>query len=491
MMKKILFIILILFLAVPCSAYQYAYIEISNNPEIENYQTYTTIDHRDGMNADFSNIRIYDAAGFEVPYYLESYTEGVSAKVWYHIDSDDTKMQVRWGIEGETASESNPQLVYDFYDGFTTLSSSNWDNVTSAGSISVSNGIITINGASSATLGINGIRSRSPVAAVGTITEFRIKRTASASNWAWKNAGISNSGLTSSYLCADNASMFTNNEVGSVKFVSRATTTDQSTTITDTTAWVLESFANTGSSAIYSRNGAVIATHSTYYPTVACYIQAGAGNNAKAGALQIDYVLIRKYASVEPTTTMGDTKNPDYESEWISVYQNENVQFIFDGSSPIVWTVDGVINSETGAVLNISFSTAGNHYITATDSEHTQNSTVTVKRAVASTPIDKLDTADYNNLISNIENENFSNIGSTVTNPYTNVMGRGFFLILFVLPFVHIWKSQGHMSIPTILALIFGGVFIGFVPGQYTEFIIIAIILAFAVALYNLVRDRT
>lgn len=312
-MKNVLFGVICLILLVGVASadtinYYYADIEISNNPGLDDYQTYTTLDYRDGMNTDFSNIRMYDSAGNEIPYWIESYTDSISAKVWYQIDSDTTKMQVRWGIANETESESNPEAVYDFYDGFTSLSSAVWDNVTSAGSISVSDGILTINGASSATSGINGIRSRSQVAAVGTITEFRMKRTASTSNWAWKNVGISNSGINTTYLCAENASAFSNNEVGSLKFVSRTTSTDQSTTITDNTAWITESFVSTGMSAIYSRNGVVTATHSTYYPNVACYIQAGAGNNAKAGAVQIDYVQVRKYAATEPTTTIGTTQ---------------------------------------------------------------------------------------------------------------------------------------------------------------------------------------
>ena len=177
-------------------------------------------------------------------------------------------------------------------------------------------------------------------------------------------------------------------------------------------------------------------------------------------------------------------------AEYSTTFQGDAIELNFSGSSPVNWTVDGSTNTETGTTLSISFEKAGNHYITADNGAITNNFTVTVKRALATTEVEKLDETDYNFLMNSIETENFSGIGTTVMNPYTNLVGRGAYLFLFVLPFVFIWKSQGSLSIPTILALIFGCIFIGFIPQQYTTFIIIAIILAFAVALYNLVRDR-
>ena len=291
--------------------YYYADNEISNNPGLDNFQTYTTIDYRDGMNTDFSNIRMYDSAGNEIPYWIESYTNSTSAKVWYQIDAGTVSVQCRWGIANETADESNGvevfPLLFDSFSG-SSVNSSTWNTRTGSGSLSVSSGYLTLNGGSSATSGINGIKSVSQVAGIATITEFRIKRSASSSNWKFKITGVSNGVLNDIYTGATGNKATTNNE-GTPSFSSSGDGSNyQTTTLTDTTSWIIESFAVTGSSAIYQRDRSTIATHSTYYPTNASYVQAGVGNNAGSNALQIDWVLTRKYAATEPTTTMGTTQ---------------------------------------------------------------------------------------------------------------------------------------------------------------------------------------
>jgi len=127
------------------SAYYYSDIEITNNPGIADYQAKVTIPFETGMSTDFSNIRFFDN-GVSIPYWIESKTDSTSAVVWIPI-STGSDISCRWGIEGETVSESSISDVMDFGDDFNSgvINSSIWN---SYGTVSVSDGIATITGTS-------------------------------------------------------------------------------------------------------------------------------------------------------------------------------------------------------------------------------------------------------------------------------------------------------------------------------------------------------
>jgi uncharacterized membrane protein YhaH (DUF805 family) len=73
---------------------------------------------------------------------------------------------------------------------------------------------------------------------------------------------------------------------------------------------------------------------------------------------------------------------------------------------------------------------------------------------------------------------------------FTDLIGKSFWLILFVLPFALNWKRQEGLTIPSILALVVGVLVIGFIPATYHTIITVAVILAFAVNLNGLTKDR-
>jgi len=126
-------------------AYYYSNITITDNPEIDDYQASVTITYDDGMNEDFSNIRFFDNET-SIPYMIESKTDSTSAVVWIPI-SEGSDIQCRWGISGETESESDAKSIFNLYDEFdgTTLDTSIWELVTS-NTATVSNGYVRLSG---------------------------------------------------------------------------------------------------------------------------------------------------------------------------------------------------------------------------------------------------------------------------------------------------------------------------------------------------------
>lgn len=74
--------------------------------------------------------------------------------------------------------------------------------------------------------------------------------------------------------------------------------------------------------------------------------------------------------------------------------------------------------------------------------------------------------------------------------PFTDLMGKSFYVVLFILPFVLMYMQQRSMTIPTVLALIFGTVLIGLIPEGYKAFIVASIAASFAYNLYIISRGR-
>lgn len=115
---------------------------------------------------------------------------------------------------------------------------------------------------------------------------------------------------------------------------------------------------------------------------------------------------------------------------------------------------------------------------------------ITVKRDPATGSIEEFSEDDYDNLTDDLSSGDWEGVAETSTHPYTNLMGKLFYLVLFLLPFGLIWMRQYSMNIPVVLAMILGSVLIGFMPEQYKYFIILMIVMSFATNLYLLGRDR-
>lgn len=88
---------------------------------IPNYQVVVSVPFLSGMKSDFSDIRFYDAtAGRELPYWIESKTNGVSARVWFK-SGDNRAVFLYYGnpLATSMSSGSGTFEVFEEFDGTT------------------------------------------------------------------------------------------------------------------------------------------------------------------------------------------------------------------------------------------------------------------------------------------------------------------------------------------------------------------------------------
>jgi len=89
-----------------------------------------------------------------------------------------------------------------------------------------------------------------------------------------------------------------------------------------------------------------------------------------------------------------------------------------------------------------------------------------------------------------VEDKDYEGIMADSTEPFLYIFGRLFYLILFVLPYGLMWMKQQSLTIPVVLSLFLGSLFIGFVPEQYKNVILVAIALSYGYNLYMITRER-
>jgi uncharacterized delta-60 repeat protein len=107
------------------------------------FQAKVSVSYDADMQTDFDDIRFYDAASFtELPHWIESKTDGVSATVWVKTGSNNT-IFIYYGNPAATGI-SDGTLVFELFDDFagTTINTSKWTEMDPNNSISQNNGLI-------------------------------------------------------------------------------------------------------------------------------------------------------------------------------------------------------------------------------------------------------------------------------------------------------------------------------------------------------------
>jgi len=158
--------------------------------------------------------------------------------------------------------------------------------------------------------------------------------------------------------------------------------------------------------------------------------------------------------------------------------------------------LDGVKTTVAGQSKVYTFTDDGEYYnvsVVASDSNPSNmlTWTVTIPREIATVPIATIgDEEEYNTLMNRFTDLDWEGLAQSATTPFTDAMGKMFYVVLFILPFVLMWKQQETMTIPAIVAMFFGTLLIGFIPEQYKTLITFVVILSFAVNFYYMSRSR-
>lgn len=157
--------------------------------------------------------------------------------------------------------------------------------------------------------------------------------------------------------------------------------------------------------------------------------------------------------------------------------------------------LDGVITNISEHYKEYTFDEPGYHnvIVTAYDGATPSNTityNVVVTREISGDTIETFDEDNFNSVMQNVEEEDWEGIAADSTKPFVYILGRLFYLILFVLPYGLMWMKQQRLTIPVVLSLFLGSLFIGFVPEQYKHVLIGVIVLSYAVNLYLITRER-
>jgi hypothetical protein len=204
------------------------------------------------------------------------------------------------------------------------------------------------------------------------------------------------------------------------------------------------------------------------------------------------FLLLCGISTATPTITpIGNTN--------IVIANGTDVNFAFNSTEAITtshFILDGVDTTSSERSMVYSFDEPAAYYnvtVYAKNDNGISNSIeyhVTTKRIMAATEVAYMDETRYEVLKENLEDLDYEGIMSSAMFPFTDLIGRIFYLVLFAMPFLLLWKQQERMTIPTVLALTLGCLFIGFIPEQFKNFIIYAVILSFAANFFFMSRER-
>jgi len=111
-------------------------ISINSTQNLTNYQVKLVIQHDNDIRTDFGDLRFTyynstDSSEYEIPYWIENKTDGVSAWVWVKVPfisaSNNTIIYMYYGNPNATTT-SNGYATFIHFDDFSTWNSTNWDD---------------------------------------------------------------------------------------------------------------------------------------------------------------------------------------------------------------------------------------------------------------------------------------------------------------------------------------------------------------------------
>lgn len=349
-----------------------------NATDLNDFQVKLNVTYDSDMQVDFRDIRIVnDTSGASVPYWIESKVNSSYANVWFNASSipasvwTNTTYYLYYGNAAVSAGSSGTN-TFIFFDDFNDNDISDWTQGITAGQWSVSGGILTGTGS-----GGDACISRSLSLTDNLQLDVKARRTGTGTNWRGIGMGtpVSNyqvnvNSIVESYTnSATTRSLYVG---GSVRQTNASFTLD-----TNWHKWSIRKYGNEHRS--YFDDG------SEFSYSGAFTMNANVVLYAANAVTEYDDVRVRKYASPDPTATLG-TEVTVLISSWgnnytnnqnttIQLYENKNIKFNITTpyNDTINWWVGGVNQSNNFDNISIAFTTVDAHNVTA----YVTNSSVT------------------------------------------------------------------------------------------------------------------
>lgn len=162
------------------------------------------------------------------------------------------------------------------------------------------------------------------------------------------------------------------------------------------------------------------------------------------------------------------------------------------------WIVDGVDVGNDFDNYTTSWSASGFKNITvfATDGNETTSLTfypwVEQQMAGAGDVLDEINTTAYDSIITIISEDDpdYEEFLHTLTMPHTSIIGSLFYVLLYGVPFIFIWISQGSAKIPAALGCMLAPIILGAFNPDYVPISILFILLTLFGIAYTMYKER-
>ncbi|MHC1565217.1 MAG: type IV pilin N-terminal domain-containing protein [Candidatus Syntropharchaeales archaeon] len=287
-------------------------INITSSAALTDYQILLDIDYDSDMQSDFDDLRFVTEDGDKLSYWIENRVNDTNADVWVKVPSiaaGNTIIYMYYGNAG-ASSESDGEATFEFFDDFDDPSLSNWQLATSnyvvgssalrinAGAVSIKNPFTfslndgyalegrikyhNVNSHYSGTLSAQSSHYTQGSNGGADATNLYMRRTNSRTLHRWTGDGS-----TTGYNCGSSDVFSSGDDV-----------------------WYILGAEFNSVGVTLTRDRTVVGgPYGCGWNRNIIYISLGAFHGSASYDIQdtsYDWVLIRKYASSEPTYTVGD-----------------------------------------------------------------------------------------------------------------------------------------------------------------------------------------
>lgn len=325
-----------------------------NNSVLTYFSAEANITYDPSMNANFSDLRIYNNTGAAIPLHFKKKVDGSYLLLRYNLTSipalswDNTTHRLYWNNSTITNNASNGNATYQFYEDFEDQTYAGW-NVQS-GTWSATNRYLDETSHAAAWTGISIPYSQDEL----TFESDVLWQGDTANLYFFDKLGntVSSTGYSLSLITGTTGNIYEFPAASVVKSFTKDNNNEWH-------QYQIKRNASGGVRVYYDYND--LGNGSDASPlTGSQYLSAWSYAFGGVSPL-FDNITIRKYATVEPTTILGEPEYI-YENNYtndqnlnFSVLQNTAINFWYNATI-IDWYVDGVAQSTTANSFNYTIS---------------------------------------------------------------------------------------------------------------------------------------
>ena len=181
---------------------------------------------------------------------------------------------------------------------------------------------------------------------------------------------------------------------------------------------------------------------------------------------------------------------------------NTNIQFNVTANETITtwtWLKDGTSISNNFDNYTTQWSSPGHKNITVSGTNANGTTEILTwyplieqKMAGAGDTIAELNMTAYDSILNvfSSEDPDYESFLFALTMPHTSIIGSLFYVILYGVPFLFIWISQGTAKIPAVLGCMLAPVMLGAFNPDYIGISVLFILLTLFGLIYTLYKER-